>query len=261
MLRTCAAWCAAIQAVPALWPEAVLRGGSVAYGEYGDESVPISGIAPSLREAADESQMLLEKVAALDALVWRVRVTGCEDQVGAAPKMAPPLVCRWLAQALHFFKAHVKTLSALRSPATPAHSLAQPTLVHALLAVLPTTVRQLRLQFDCRGPLLTVLRCLARLESFSIGSEAGNGAHLQWDGSADAAAVPKLTALRLDFREAPEWDGGGHEDADIRSVPAALPRALAAATRLSSLELLVQWHQGASQLLAALPVLEDLRWV
>lgn len=136
----------------------------------------------------------------------------------------------------------------------------QPSLVHAVLAVLPPTVRQLRLHVDCYGPLFTVLQRMPQLDSFSIGGTWGNGAHLQWGSPAATAAVRKLTSLRLNFREAPEWDGEFHLEAEILPVPDALPCVLAAATRLTSLELLVKWQGGVAQLCAALPALQDLRW-
>lgn len=135
-------------------------------------------------------------------------------------------------------------------------------LVHALLAALPPTVRQLQLETECRGPLCTALQHIWQLDSLSIEGGAGNAARLLWRGRGASAVMPKLTALRLDFREQPGWDGEEFEQqAGITSVPEYLPPALAAAARLTRLELLAEWSLQVPQLLAALPALEDLRWV
>ncbi len=135
----------------------------------------------------------------------------------------------------------------------------QPTLVHALLAVLPPTVRQLYFEVDCRGPLFNILRRFTQLESIAICSTEGNGARLQWSGGAAAAAVPKLPELRLIFRQEPEWQGDGWVQAVLAAVPSSLPYAAAAATRLSSLELMCEWRPTVALLCATLPALEDLR--
>ncbi len=83
MLHTCAAWCAAIQAVPALWPETELFGTALAYEDWG---APLSceDMQQSLLDAADASQALLEQAAELDELTWHVRITGCKEQVRIA---------------------------------------------------------------------------------------------------------------------------------------------------------------------------------
>ncbi len=133
----------------------------------------------------------------------------------------------------------------------------QPTLAHALLAVLPATLRQLKLEIQCFNPLFLLLRRFPRLESFSIGgSWNANGAELQWDSRAAAAVLPK----RLEFRGEVEQEGNFViNDAPISAMPATWPPALAAATRLSSLELRAAWSTEVSQLCVALPALQHLR--
>ncbi len=136
----------------------------------------------------------------------------------------------------------------------------QPTLLHALLAVLPTTVRQLRFDVRCCDPLFPLLRRFTQLETISIGGRLGNGAELQWDSPAAAATIPKFTSLRLDLRGDLEWDGSlVLREAPITSVPATWRLAMAAATRLSSLELRATWSMEVPLLCAALPALETLR--
>ncbi len=132
-------------------------------------------------------------------------------------------------------------------------------LVPALLSVLPGSLRQLTLDVPCCDPLFLLLRRFPQLETISIGERYANGAELGWDGRAAAAILPKLTSLRLEFRGAAELDEDVFNDAPIKQVPAAWPPAMAAATRLSSLELRASWSLEVSQLCAALPALETLR--
>lgn len=133
-------------------------------------------------------------------------------------------------------------------------------LVHAVLAALPPTVRELRLEAECCGPLCSILQHATQLASLGIGGAGGNGAFVQWDGRGSAAVVPKLTSLRLVFQEKPYWDFGIKMPAGCVPVPAALPPAMAVATQLSSLQLCALWDDNEARLLAALASLEELRW-
>lgn len=135
----------------------------------------------------------------------------------------------------------------------------QPALVHAALAALPPTVRQLRLEVDCRGPLCNLLQRVSALQSLRIDGPSGNGAFMRWQGRGCAAVIPKLTELCLIFRGEPQWDWDMFHAPEVRSVPETLPAAFAAATRLTFLELLVDWDDHGAQLLAALPALRQLR--
>ena len=82
MLRACATWCAAIQAVPALWPETALFGWPIDYNAWGpSENIKIRHVKQSNLEAADESDDLVETAAGLDRFVWRVLIHGCAEQV------------------------------------------------------------------------------------------------------------------------------------------------------------------------------------
>ncbi len=85
MLRSCAAWRAAIQAVPALWPQAVLVGSNAHYDIFTNaEGHTTTATAQQAQTHASESnKRLLLRAAGLDALTWRVRVVGGEDQVRA----------------------------------------------------------------------------------------------------------------------------------------------------------------------------------
>lgn len=76
----------------------------------------------------------------------------------------------------------------------------QPTLTHALLAVLPATVRQLKLNVRCCDPLFLLLCRFPQLESVSVCGRIGNGVELGWDSRAAAAVMHKFTCLQLDFR-------------------------------------------------------------
>ena len=80
-----------------------------------------------------------------------------------------------------------------------------------------------------------------------------------WQGRGSTAIVPKLTALRLIFRGEPQWDWDMFHAPEVRSVPEALPAALAAATRLTCLELLVDWDDHGAQMLAGLLALLEVR--
>lgn len=139
----------------------------------------------------------------------------------------------------------------------------QPMLVHAVLAALPTSVRHLVLQVDCRGPLLNLLRRFPQLDSVAIGyRQEGNGADVQWAGRGAAAVLPKLTALRLNYRDEPRLGNTFEvEHAEVAGVPTHLPHILAAATRLTSLELMCKWDADGAQVCAILPALQDLRCV
>ncbi len=82
MLRSCAAWCAAIQAVPALWPETMLFAQSAEWWNWEwDGRIRGEDVQDALREAADDHKQLLQRAAELDALIWRVQIAGCMDQV------------------------------------------------------------------------------------------------------------------------------------------------------------------------------------
>lgn len=112
----------------------------------------------------------------------------------------------------------------------------------------------------CCDPLFPLRRRFTQLETISIGGRLGNGAGLQWDSPAAAAVIPKFTSLRLELRGDPEWDGSlVLQKAPITSVPATWLPAMAAATRLSSLELHAAWSMAVPLLCAALPALATLR--
>ncbi len=84
MLRTCT-WCAAIQAAPALWPEAVLTGRSADYSDWEwNGNVGSDNVQRALKAASFANQKLLQRAAGLDALTWRVRIAGC-NEVGGCP--------------------------------------------------------------------------------------------------------------------------------------------------------------------------------
>ena len=96
MLRTCAAWCAAIQAVPELWPEAELTGPNLDVDElpwFGHTEQPEQHLVADAERAAEPA----EGAAALDALTWRVRITGCKRQVGSSSSTRP----RWRFHVRH----------------------------------------------------------------------------------------------------------------------------------------------------------------
>lgn len=90
MLRTCAAWCAAIQAVPTLWPEAVLHGPNLPLDDWSwYQSVHFDKLEETMTDMEAESEAVVERAAALDAFTWRVRVTGCRGQVRLRQVCAP----------------------------------------------------------------------------------------------------------------------------------------------------------------------------
>ncbi len=77
MLRTCTAWCAAIHAVPALWPETVLVGRSAEnYTWEWDGRIDGAAVQRALQRAADANRMTLQRAAGLGTLTWRVRIAG-----------------------------------------------------------------------------------------------------------------------------------------------------------------------------------------
>ena len=122
-------------------------------------------------------------------------------------------------------------------------------------------MRQLRLEVDCRGPICNLMRHLTALNSLSTDGPGGNGAKVQWQGPDAAAVPPKLASLRLIFRGETRWDYDQYDPAEVDEVPVALPLVMAAAPRLSSLELLATWSTAGVSLLAALPALQELRQV
>lgn len=212
--------------------------------------VPYMELRQQVVYTAAESQAFLEAAAALDPLTWRVLLRGCHEQVGPCSSL---LLWGWnlLANPCAAARSLTIELSAI--------TCTQPMLVHAVLAALPPTVRQLRLQVECRGPLCNILQRFTRLNSLSIDSYHGNAVFVQWRGRGAAHAIPKLTSLRLDCREQPDWYGDDLEGAVTAAVPAYLPASMAAATQLTSLELLARWQPSVDQLCAALPALEELR--
>lgn len=150
----------------------------------------------------------------------------------------------------------------------------QPELIHALLAVLPEGLRNIELATHCVGPVLASLARFKRCRSLSI---SGNGAFMSWQGRGAAAVVPKLKHLRLDCREPnlysepdrktveqeydadePEPDDG---DEHYSYLDGCIPGALAAATALTSLELVADWSDGVAALGQGLPALRSFRWV
>lgn len=77
MLRTCTGWCAAIQAVPALWPVAVLHSSNVNWMSWAEgEGIPYQGAVQTARDMAWDAQNLLHRAATLDPPVWSVRLEG-----------------------------------------------------------------------------------------------------------------------------------------------------------------------------------------
>ena len=146
----------------------------------------------------------------------------------------------------------------------------QPELVPAVLAILPERISKIELATDATDPVLTVLSRFKRLCTLNI---SGNGAFLDWQARGAAAVVPKLKMLRLDCRDLEQLykyaDGlqspKEHIIPDSDNPPCRLdsiiPNALAAATALSSLELVLDWTEDVAALCRGLPALRNLRWV
>ena len=139
----------------------------------------------------------------------------------------------------------------------------QPELLLAVLAVLPPRIASIKLATNCTGPVLAALSRFKLLRTLHLG---GNAAFVNWQGRGAAAQVPKLRQLRLDCRE-PQREGSAPsaQYPDPNWPPSRLdshmPSTLAAATALSSLELVLDWTQDVAALCRGLPALRSLMWV
>lgn len=115
MLRTCTAWCAAIQAVPALWPEVELRGQDLALADvqWHDN---VQQLEQTLVDEAASALGVVEQAAALDPLAWRVRLTGFKKQAGASVRHAEMTISVDCALTLHVFGIASNDLTELFLP-------------------------------------------------------------------------------------------------------------------------------------------------
>lgn len=113
----------------------------------------------------------------------------------------------------------------------------------AVLAVLPTTVRQLEVQCNCTGLVLRMLRRFTMLEGLLLG---GNAAFVDWRGSQPFGT--KLHGqLRIDCRRPAE--SGSYLDDEMDGLPDSLPQALSAAAGLHNLEMDTEFDEEAAAVL------------
>lgn len=250
LVRTCAAWCTAIEAVPDLWPTAVIAAPSgLNIYRWRNEAISVDIAEECHDENVREEARVLEAASQLDRLTWRVRLEGGWEHV-RLPAWIAPCNCDNICVGLR-----ISCSDAQRPHLLP--SLLQAVLWCGVLAVLPPTVRELQLDAVCAGPLLTVLRRFRHLRTLSI---TGNGARIAWSGSGAASVVPKLTQLCLDYRQRREWQDEYYMEARVLSPPVDVVRCLTGATGLRSLELMVDWSDTVRTLCCSLPALKDLRW-
>jgi hypothetical protein len=129
-----------------------------------------------------------------------------------------------------------------------------------VLLALPSGIRELELACPCAGPLPAVLQRFRRLENVDI---TGNGAGVLWACSAPAAAavLSKLRSLCLDYRKPPKFYAHAEfsKPALVLQLPAGIAAQLAPATRLTALELRVEWSDGVRVLCGALSALRELK--
>ena len=208
MLRTCTSWCAAIQAAPAL----CLRWCCSTLGWIMRPGV-INCLCMATYALKPRGRAWWMRHTHLNCW-WNVRL-GWTISCGACASSAAMSRCAlqpsWLQTAcmVNWYStcccvSHNQPLPRMAANSCHLCNCPQPMLVHAVLAALPTSVRHLVLQVDCRSPLLNLLRRFPQLDSVAIGyRQEGNGADVQWAGRGAAAVLPKLTALRLNYRDEP----------------------------------------------------------
>jgi hypothetical protein len=136
----------------------------------------------------------------------------------------------------------------------------------AVLAVLPPGLSELQLASRCSGPVLTALSRFRRLQTLTVSGDA-SGVH--WSAPGSAPVMPKLRSLQLDYSRyschVAFMEDGSLPDSYVGyeyscgALPRDMPRWLAGATRLTSLELVVASGAGVPELCRALPTLRELR--
>jgi hypothetical protein len=257
-MQVCAAWQAAIQAAPELWPTTVLTAPPL--------KVNLQNIAHFRNEEYWMQQLreqdgfnaakLLSKAAQLSPLAWQVRLEGFDNQV------CPVYAQSWQPDCIGLMccGAHISQChwSSSRTLAIDFFYALQPALVVAVLAVLPLGVCVLELAAHCAGPVLEALQRLS-LKELHL---SGNGAGITWGRPrvATCSVLPNLMQLRLDHRQRPHFEIDGTEQtSEVHSVPDGIAVTLGAATRLRTLALRLKWSDGVPAMCSALPSLLELR--
>ncbi|PRW18384.1 2-polyprenyl-6-methoxyphenol hydroxylase [Chlorella sorokiniana] len=189
---------------------------------------------------------------------WRAAVL-------AAPHLVPAPVVE-LPEAAAGARAQERVLStaAALNPLTwrvvvkgaAEEAQAQPFALTAVLAVLPSHVRQLHIECDCNGLVLRMLQRFPRLEGLELG---GNAAFADWRGAGPVAA--KLQGgLTINCRRA--GGTGHHLDDELENFPVGLPQALSwassHATALHTLVLDSVFDAEAAAFCSALPAIRIL---
>lgn len=129
-------------------------------------------------------------------------------------------------------------------------------MIVGVLAVLPAGLLSLELDTPCSGPVLTAAARFSQLEELSM---SGNAAAIDWHMQHRATVrrlLGRLNRLRVECRE-PEFVTEAFEieyvQCDCQPIPAALPPALAAATRLQQLALEACWSPALVTMCETLP--------
>ena len=167
----------------------------------------------------------------------------------------PLLATRWLAS-----DARLSVFAFLQ--------YVQPYLMLAVLAVLPPGLIELQLASRCSGPVLTALSRFRRLQTLTMSGDA-SGVH--WSAPGSAPMLPKLRSLQLAYsryschvafmEDASLPDSYALYEYSCGALPSDMPRWLAGATQLTSLELVVASGASVPELCRALPALREVRWV
>lgn len=236
LMYTCSGWSAAMIAAA---PELVL----------GPELwVPSIEIGAEAQGHAAKVDAFLSGVARLSASpISRLRLSSnCE-----------PRDLREVRVALQQASASGRARRQPHSASSPDRTL-QGSVILGALALLPTSLRELRLHVPCSGPLLTALTRFSQLQTLHI---PGDGGLVNWRAPGAAAVLPKLRSLRLEsWDEAAISDEGTVADIPPSTLPAGIACALwCHATALSSLELHACWSDDLPALVRALPALRQLR--
>ncbi|PRW60833.1 F-box domain containing [Chlorella sorokiniana] len=216
VLLSCKGWNAALSAAPRLMPTTVIKGFGAVVPELKDDLPNYS-----------EYNELAVRQAAVQSQQQRARV--------------------------------LETAAAL-SPGTGRVKLTrfddQPDMVAGVLALLPASLLSLELDTPCSGPVLAAAGRFSQLEQLAI---PGNAAAIDWRMHPRAAvrrSLGYLTRLRLDCRQ-PEFvlENVEYEyvRCDCQPIPAALPAAVAAATRLERLAVEARWSPALVTLCDTLP--------
>lgn len=223
-MHTCSGWHAAMVAgPPALLPVAVLA------------CPPLEDMGQAEASGLAQAGRLFRKAAGMPAWVLRVRIEGGAQVRRAETLLLDGQCWRWRCQL------------SIRA------ALLQPTIVMALLFMLPAGVRELELAVPrCAGPLLPPLARFSRLEELTI---SGTAAEISWEVGPAAALAPFCT-LRLDYRRL--VDHGDYFEDMLDTLPASARCALCAATALRSLELRLIWSDEVALLCCALLRLRHL---